>query len=502
MRRSVVTISSICLVISGLATTSAQANGGYCTTGSFTVVGTEITAVGTCVGIATVPEGITKIVDEAFKNATALTGITIPKSVLAIGEYAFYGASSLATVTFATDSMLNIIDNAAFQGATALTSITIPKSVLRIEDSAFKRAGLTSITIPSSVTSIGDSAFLFATSLNTVTFEPGSKLTSIESDSFYHASALTSITIPASVITIGGGAFDENLSLTSFIFEAGSALTTIGGSAFWGSPLLTSITIPAGVTDIGDYAFCCTDALSSVYFLGNAPKTVGADAFTGAGGILGSTAYRKSGSSGFPTAGLWNKLTVAIGVYTATYNSNGGSAVAAADFTRDGSIASAPTDPTRIGYTFGGWSETEGGGAITFPYSPVVNGDITLFAKWTLNEDPAGSTPASAKSAENLSNSIRFLAGSTVLTKANKAALKRSVQTSGKKATFVVIGAAGSFAGATDAQVKRLAKLRGNVVRAYLVKLGVNKSNISIKIKITNQGIAPKTKILASYLTS
>jgi hypothetical protein len=76
------------------------------------------------------------------------------------------------------------------------------------------------------------------------------------------------------------------------------------------------------------------------------------------------------------------------------------------------------------------------------------------------------------------------------------------VKTSGADATYVVTGTAGMLPGVTRAHVTKLAVLRANVVKAYLVKLGVNKSNISIEIKITNQGIIPKTKILASYLTS
>jgi uncharacterized repeat protein (TIGR02543 family) len=172
--------------------------------------------------------------------------------------------------------------------------------------------------------------------------------------------------------------------------------------------------------------------------------------------------------------------------------------VSTSNFIRSGSIASAPTAPTRSGHTFAGWSATDGGSAVTFPYSPGVNTDITLFAKWTLN----ASSAVVAKSPATLGKTIQFSTSSKALTKSHKAALKKSVKASGKDATYVVTGTAGFLPGVTEAQVKTLAKVRANIVKAYLVKLGVNKANITIKIKTTNQGIIPKTKTLASYATS
>jgi hypothetical protein len=52
-----------------------------------------------------------------------------------------------------------------------------------------------------------------------------------------------------------------------------------------------------------------------------------------------------------------------------------------------------------------------------------------------------------------------------------------------------------------DSHVKALAKVRAEKVKAYLIRLGIKKSNISIKVKILESGITPKTKILAKYLT-
>ena len=69
--------------------------------------------------------------------------------------------------------------------------------------------------------------------------------------------------------------------------------------------------------------------------------------------------------------------------YLVTFNSNGGSAVANTSFITNGSI-SEPTAPTRAGFAFSGWSATDGGSTITFPYTPGLTQAITLYAKWSV----------------------------------------------------------------------------------------------------------------------
>ena len=80
----------------------------------------------------------------------------------------------------------------------------------------------------------------------------------------------------------------------------------------------------------------------------------------------------------------------AVESWTVAFNSNGGSAcdtkfVAAAD----GKLVK-PADPTRDGYTFGGWYTDE---ACTqaYDFSTPVTADLTLYAKWTKNAvNPGG----------------------------------------------------------------------------------------------------------------
>ena len=253
----ILTVATSALLAAGFAGLPAWADSHVvnCTGGgTFTITSNVVTESSGCVS-AVIPNSVTSIGNSAFSVATSLTSITIPNSVTSIGNSAFENATALISVTFEADSVLESIGESAFAYATSLTAITIPDSVTTIGESAFYNAtALTSITIPDSVTSIGDFAFVDAVSL-------------------------TSITIPNSVTAIANFAFFRTTSLTSITFEAGSVLTSIGEGAFGIATSLASITIPNSVTTIGDNAFRDATALTSVTFEGNAPATVGTNAF-------------------------------------------------------------------------------------------------------------------------------------------------------------------------------------------------------------------------------
>ena len=99
------------------------------------------------------------------------------------------------------------------------------------------------------------------------------------------------------------------------------------------------------------------------------------------------------------------------------------------------------------------------------------------------------------------SYAAKFPAGSSVITQTGKAEIKKIVNKAGKDAKYTVTGLATKVIGVTDSKVKGLAKARAEKVKAYLIKLGVKKLNITIKIKILDSGMMPKTKILAKYVT-
>ena len=210
----------------------------------------------------TLPDGLTSIGGEAFRECSGLTSITIPNSVTSIGESAFYKCSGLTSVTLGNS--VTSIEYYAFYECRSLTSVTIPNSVTSIGIQAFTDcSSLTSVTIGNSVTSIGDRAFRLCLSL-------------------------TSITIPNSVTSIGDGAFEGCSGLTSVTI--GNSVTSIGDDAFYGCSSLTSVTIPNSVTSIGYRAFRSCSSLTSVT-LGNNVTSIGNNAFGSCNKIQEVTAY-------------------------------------------------------------------------------------------------------------------------------------------------------------------------------------------------------------------
>ena len=250
-----------------------------------------------------------------FESCTSLTSIEIPASVETIEEDAFLGCSSLKTVTFEKGTQLKTLDG--FAGCTSLTTIEIPASVETIGGSAFEDCtslqsvmfekgtqlktieggyqgrrsafynctSLTKIEIPASVETIGNNIFDGCTSLQTVTFEKGSKFKTIGSDVFSDCTSLTSIEIPASVEEIRGSAFFGCSSLKTVTFEKGSKLKTVAGFSHCTS--LTTIEIPASVETIGQYAFNdCTSLHTVTFEKGSKLKTIGDSTFSGCTSLI------------------------------------------------------------------------------------------------------------------------------------------------------------------------------------------------------------------------
>lgn len=95
-----------------------------------------------------------------------------------------------------------------------------------------------------------------------------------------------------------------------------------------------------------------------------------------------------------------------VQTYTVAFDTNGGSAVAPVTVDT-GSTVTKPADPTKSGYTFGGWYKDS---TLQTPWdfaNGTVTADTTLYAKWTANppapsyDDPDPTYAVSAPAAEN-----------------------------------------------------------------------------------------------------
>ena len=249
------------------------------------------------------PEGVTTIDIEVFKNATSLTSITIPEGVEIIYEYAFSGCSGLSSVSL--PSSLEIIDQYAFENCTSLQTINIP-SKTRVVSNAFigcpqfaKTSGTGTFTIVNNVLCSFSPADPESTAPYDVTIPDG--VISIEAGAFDGCTYLNALTIPESVIAIEDGAFTgyngscPNIILFTGKFAADngralivnnrlitiaprgltsynvpSGVTSIAGNAFKLLSNITSITLPEGVTSIGSAAFAGCTSLKAI----NIPSSV------------------------------------------------------------------------------------------------------------------------------------------------------------------------------------------------------------------------------------
>lgn len=115
---------------------------------------------------------------------------------------------------------------------------------------------------------------------------------------------------PAPCYVVDGAVLEDDGTCTGELV-IDNTVTSIGDDAFNGNTALTSVTIPDSVTSIGASAFAGNTALTSVRFLGDAPATVGEDAFLNAE----ATAYVGYNATGFEVddLGLWKGLFLDVG---------------------------------------------------------------------------------------------------------------------------------------------------------------------------------------------
>ena len=262
---------------------------------------------------------VTKIYREAFKKST-IKSVVIPDSVTSIGGDAFRDCDSLTSVVIG-DSVTSIGGD-AFYGCYNLTSVVIPDSVTSIGEYAFYScSSLTSVVIPDSVTSIGGDAFYGCDSLTSVTIK-GAPV--IASGAFsYCNSALYSEYELGKYVGDAENPYAilvelTNRNLSTYTIHEDTRF--IGNRVFQNCERLTNITIPDSITSIGNSAFCSCDSLTSVV-IGDSITSIGGCAFYSCDSLT-SVKYRG-------TEEQWNAITKGsnwnhgTGNYTITFNYDG-----------------------------------------------------------------------------------------------------------------------------------------------------------------------------------
>lgn len=242
---------------------------------------------------------VTEIGSRAFYG-DEITGVIIPDSVTSIGINAFRNCTHLTAVEIGKS--VTSINNYAFSACQSLRSIVIPDNVLYVYQSAFAYCrGLTELTIGAGVDYIGREAFSECNALTTIYYnataaKDQSQLNDIFSNAGIAGEGITLYvgknvrSIPAYLFVPGYvvNSYPEsqiivNHKLTGVVFAEGGVCESIGYAAFAGCVELASINLPEGLKTIGDNAF---DSCGKLTVL-DIPQTVSE---------IGSSAFYKCAS--------------------------------------------------------------------------------------------------------------------------------------------------------------------------------------------------------------
>ena len=236
------------------------------------------------------PNSVNFIPDGAFSNHGKLRSVVLPVHAT-VGDRAFEACLALESVTlnrksrpvapvWEEEGIPAFIGGNAFASCSALKRFEFPEGIRTIGEEAFINCvGLQSLVLPDSVTDIGESAFCQCESLKSLRLPD--KVRTIGPWAFTGNTAMAEIRMPAGPVEIGERAFGECHALKhlklpplaspvvpEYLFchclgletvELPKGIAVIGEGALNSCPELREIAIPEGVGRIGDFAFgSCT----------------------------------------------------------------------------------------------------------------------------------------------------------------------------------------------------------------------------------------------------
>lgn len=266
-------------------------------------------------GDVSIPDDMTAIPKDYFKNKIGMEEIVIPARITSIGDNAFYNCSGLKKISFEKGSKLTSIGADAFYGCSSLEEIILPDTVTSVGKDLFSGcSALVKAVLPKNLKTLPNYTFYNCVKLVTLTL-PSAPVEI--GNSCFEGCELLEVSIPASVTSIGNNAFNKSGIKSVTVSDK---VKSVGTNAFKACRKLTTVTFNAET--VTDYAFQNCSALTKVT-LGKATKSINQYAFDACtllndvnlGGVtyIGSYAFR---GCKLTTVNIPNGVT---SIYAATF---------------------------------------------------------------------------------------------------------------------------------------------------------------------------------------
>ena len=212
--------------------------------------------------IINIPELVSEIKSGTFYKCTYLDNIVLPEAVSAIGAEAFYQCESLKKIVI--PDKVTTLKRRTFEGCISLSDVTLSNNLVSMAEWVFSNdTALTSIVIPKSldycdyntIDAGAQGPFYQCSNLKNVTFEEGTTI--IPAGVFAACTGLEKIVIPDTVTELEKYCFANCSNLKDVTI--GNSVKEIGSDSFYATAL-TSIVIPDSVTDLYRSVFAkCTN---------------------------------------------------------------------------------------------------------------------------------------------------------------------------------------------------------------------------------------------------
>lgn len=202
-----------------------------------------------------IPEGVTRIAEEAFAGIETIDKVILPESLQEIGAEAFRGCLLLQTITLPKE--LRSIDAGAFSDCVKLLRIEVPEQIHVLPDRIFRNCrALQEVCLSEGLEQIGERAFYGCQSLKKLTLPEN--LTRIGKMAFYRC-GLREIRLPAAAEFVEDLAFAKSSLQKAQIMGGYGTGKHYGIDVFGDCTRLKTLVLEEGVCHIPDkFAYGCT----------------------------------------------------------------------------------------------------------------------------------------------------------------------------------------------------------------------------------------------------